>query len=264
MTIDVKIIKGDLCTKKIEMKELIPEGFKYGVFSEDFVLQKGEISDCIIVYNPNAIGCGIEISLNENNDVNLSLIMPASTCEIKDFYNIIVDICTKLKTDCFMQNHRMKKIDVIEELISDAEKSSIDIISDMNKKIKFEDYGGMFLFGALHPIAVGIKEIDIINKENLKPLEDFLNNMQQIDAYYAVPKYDKKEDGTVFGVYYLKSGTKAIVPEMPCDFTDSDSEIKEWYVSIDDKIISYDKFIDSVKNKKYYDDFSLLINVVSY
>lgn len=145
MTIDVKIIKGDLCKEKIEMKDLIPEGFKYGMFSEDFVLQKDELSDCIIVYNPKAIGCGIEISLNENNDVALSLIMPASTCEIDDFYNMVSDICRKLNTDCFMQNHRMVKIENIDELISDAEKSSLDIIKDMNNKIKTEDYGGMFL-----------------------------------------------------------------------------------------------------------------------
>lgn len=260
MSVNVKISQKGIFKKNLVLKDLIPHGFDYGIIDERYVLSENKTSDYVIVYDSNLIARGIEISVENKNTVSLSISLPTSLEEIKDFYNIISNICAQFKVNSFMRDDKKEKVLDIEKFIDFDKRASIDALDDIAVKI---DSGctDMYIFGALHPIAIGEKEIKDINRNTLDNLRDFLHSKQKIDAYYAEPHFYKKKDGTIFGCYAIGPDILSIVPLKPFDILGNFKDLDKWYVMLDKGIVAYNDFINNIKNKEYYDNSNVIVNI---
>lgn len=202
MSVNVKISQKGIFKKNLVLKDLIQHGFNYGIIGERYVLSQNKISDYVIIYDSNFIARGIDISVENKNTVSLSISLPTSLEEIKNFYKIVSDICAKFKVKSFIRDDKKEQVLDIEKFIDLDKRASIDALDDIAVKLD-SNYTDMYIFGALHPIAIGEKEIRYINRNILDNFRDFLHSKQKIDANYAEPHFYKKKMALYLAVMLL-------------------------------------------------------------
>lgn len=264
MAVKVKITQKGIMKKQIELQQLIPSRYGYGILNDQYVLQENQISKYVIVYNPVSIARGIEISLDENdrNSVWLSLSLPTAIEEIKGFYSIVKSICEKLHTTYFTRDEKQGGFSDFDWMIQSDKEASEEALNDMFDKIGTE-YVHYYIFGALNPICIGEAEKEKLKFCGLNGFGEYLNNIQKVDAYYTAPNFYQKKDGTIFGCYAICADITSIVPLKPKDIMGRMKEVNEWYVLLSDKTVPYQAFIDSIIDKEYYDDENVLIRGIS-
>ena len=138
----------------------------------------------------------------------------------------------------------------------------------------FEEEGNhLTIFGVMHPLVMGEKEIAEIG-DDIDKFSQWLNEKQQLDAYYASPHFYQKQDGTLFGSYAIGAGIASIVPTTPEKplFADKDMTVDHWYVLLGNsdeskrkndgiRAIPYDKMIESVQKSEYYDADHIVVEL---
>ena len=205
----------------------------------------------MLIYEESQPARGIELSF-EKDDIFLALNLPTTLPEIRCFYNSIERICKKLKKHSYLRDGKKVLLKEKENLIRCDAAASIEALRDIEGKLVSGEYTYFVLFGVLHPVSIGLQEINEINGD-LDCFARCLDRLQSIDAYYAWPKSYKISDRWA-GIYVVGADIQSIVPIEPSFLINSSQNIDEWYMLFGEKrVVKYQDFIEHVNEKRYYD-----------
>lgn len=251
-------------SKKLTLKDILPEGFGYGVIDDYYRLSCDECGDYTVIYEYAHPARGIEVSFNDK-EVHFRLSLPNCQREISWFYMIVEATCKKLHTKTFYRDGESAELSKIEQYIQYDIAASKEALKSTEDMIKSDEYESLITFGVMNPIYLGLKEIEQIGGD-LNKFGEFLEE-KQIDSYYAVLHFFAKNDGSNFGVYMIACETRSIVPVKPYVPIGQNLEVNDWYVCLqgppDNKFINvkYDDFIAYLTNAEYYDSKHVTITL---
>ena len=253
MSVTARIKQKSLFKKKMNLEDIIKfTGLSYGVCDENYRLNKDEISEHTLIYDETKLARGFELWL-EGSDVLLSLSLPTAPSEIRLFYSLVEKICNEFNTKKYLREDEEAYLYEDEEFIKWDEEASIVALEDMTSKTE-DEYRCFEIFGIYNPISIGQRELQRIDC-NLNNLEEYLNEIQSLDAYYATPSvYRKKDTNELFGIYSIVADIPCVVPNKPYIILDQIKGINYWYVMIRKGMtVTYDDFINHISSKEYYD-----------
>ena len=253
MSVTARIKQKSLFKKKMNLEDIIKfTGLSYGVCDENYRLNKDEIGEHTLIYDETKLARGFELWL-EGSDVLLSLSLPTAPSEIRLFYSLVQKICNEFNTKKYLREDEEAYLYEDEEFIKWDEEASIVALEDMTSKTE-DEYRCFEIFGIYNPISIGQRELQRIDC-NLNNLEEYLNEIQSLDVYYATPSvYRKKDTNELFGIYSIVADIPCVVPNKPYIILDQIKGINYWYVMIRKGMtVTYDDFINHISSKEYYD-----------
>lgn len=277
MSIDIEIIQKGLFKKKLDYKTIIGD-LGYGVY-ENNRLTEGKLGGDFIVYDKKRIGRGISIvcSKDEKDKISLRLLSPTCEEEIDAFYGIIERIAKLWKCN-ILQDGEAVEPNNLGAICADMKKANNSYLRLMlDKNGDFRD-GTVTLFSAMWQLDLGDEDkAEILAADDIvKAYGDWLHRLQEMDVYYAVPKF-YQTDGGILGMYFITENTESaipLVPSVPFGVTDGEGnplEVSNWVVSFysitrDETVgrMSYEKFVEKVKDKgRRYDASRIIIGGMS-
>ena len=191
MSVTARIKQKSLFKKKMNLEDIIKfTGLSYGVCDENYRLNKDEIGEHTLIYDETKLARGFELWL-EGSDVLLSLSLPTAPSEIRLFYSLVEKICNEFNTKKYLREDEEAYLYEDEEFIKWDEEASIVALEDMTSKIE-DEYRCFEIFGIYNPISIGQRELQRIDC-NLNNLEEYLNEIQSLDVYYATPSVYRKK-----------------------------------------------------------------------
>lgn len=253
MSITARIKQKSIFKKKMNIKDIIKlTGLSYGVCDENYRLDRDEISEHTLIYDETRLARGLELWL-EGTDILLSLSLPTAPSEIRLFYNVIKQLCNELNTRKYLREDVEAHINENEEYIKWDEEASVAALEDITNKTG-DQYQRFEIFGVYNPISIGQVELRRINK-NLINLEEFLDDIQSQDVYYATPSvFRKKDTDELFGIYSIVVDVPCVVPNKPYIILNQIEGVENWYVMVRKGItVGYEDFINNVASNQYYD-----------
>lgn len=253
MSVTARIKQKSLFKKKMNLEDIIKfTGLSYGVCDENYRLNKDEIGEHTLIYDETKLARGFELWL-EGSDVLLSLSLPTAPSEIRLFYSLVEKICNEFNTKKYLREDEEAYLYEDEEFIKWDEEASIVALEEMTSKTE-DEYRCFEIFGIYNPISIGQRELQRIDC-NLNNLEEYLNEIQSLDVYYATPSvYRKKDTNELFGIYSIVADIPCVVPNKPYIILDQIKGINYWYVMIRKGMtVTYDDFINHISSKEYYD-----------
>lgn len=253
MSVTARIKQKSLFKKKMNLEDIIKfTGLSYGVCDENYRLNKDEIGEHTLIYDETKLARGFELWL-EGSDVLLSLSLPTAPSEIRLFYSLVEKIWNEFSTKKYLREDEEAYLYEDEEFIKWDEEASIVALEDMTSKTE-DEYRCFEIFGIYNPISIGHRELQRIDC-NLNKLEEYLNEIQSLDVYYATPSvYRKKDTNELFGIYSIVADIPCVVPNKPYIILDQIKGINYWYVMIRKGMtVTYDDFINHISSKEYYD-----------
>lgn len=265
MSVNVTIKEKGLRKKRLEIKDVILEGMRYGIMDESYRLEEGGVSDYTVIFNDKEIARGYEISFKKG-EINLNMPLPTSKHDICFFYEYVKILCEKSNTKAFFREGEKCTFDKIPSFIDMDIKTSESALKLIEENINKGEYKNMYLFGALNPVAIGKKEIEKIDGD-VNKLGELLNHLQRKDLYYAAPKVYQRKDGTYFGVYILTENIPSILPyQAELLITDKKINVSEWNIGfvVDKQVkgfVLYDAFLSFVKKEENYDSKHFIIKI---
>lgn len=253
MSVTARIKQKSLFKKKMNLEDIIKfTGLSYGVCDENYRLDRDEIGEHTLIYDEAKLARGFELWL-EGSDVLLSLSLPTAPSEIRLFYSLVEKLCNEFNTKKYLREDEEAYLYEDEEFIKWDEEASIVALEEMTSKTE-DEYRCFEIFGIYNPIAIGQRELQRIDC-NLNNLEEYLNEIQSLDVYYATPSvYRKKDTNELFGIYSIVADIPCVVPNKPYIILDQIKGINYWYVMIRKGMtVTYDDFINHISSKEYYD-----------
>ena len=253
MSVTARIKQKSLFKKKMNLEDIIKfTGLSYGVCDENYRLDRDEIGEHTLIYDEAKLARGFELWL-EGSDVLLSLSLPTAPSEIRLFYSLVEKLCNEFNTKKYLREDEEAYLYEDEVFIKWDEEASIVALEEMTSKTE-DEYRCFEIFGIYNPIAIGQRELQRIDC-NLNNLEEYLNEIQSLDVYYATPSvYRKKDTNELFGIYSIVADIPCVVPNKPYIILDQIKGINYWYVMIRKGMtVTYDDFINHISSKEYYD-----------
>ena len=253
MSVTARIKQKSLFKKKMNLEDIIKfTGLSYGVCDENYRLNKDEIGEHTLIYDETKLARGFELWL-EGSDVLLSLSLPTAPSEIRLFYSLVEKLCNEFNTKKYLREDEEAYLYEDEEFIKWDEEASIVALEEMTSKTE-DEYRCFEIFGIYNPISIGQRELQRIDC-NLNNLEEYLNEIQSLDVYYATPSvFRKKDTDELFGIYSIVADIPCVVPNKPYIILDQIKGINYWYVMIRKGMtVTYDDFINHISSKEYYD-----------
>lgn len=253
MSVTARIKQKSLFKKKMNLEDIIKfTGLSYGVCDENYRLDRDEIGEHTLIYDEAKLARGFELWL-EGSDVLLSLSLPTAPSEIRLFYSLVEKLCNEFNTKKYLREDEEAYLYEDEEFIKWDEEASIVALEEMTSKTK-DEYRCFEIFAIYNPISIGQRELQRIDC-NLNNLEEYLNEIQSLDVYYATPSvYRKKDTNELFGIYSIVADIPCVVPNKPYIILDQIKGINYWYVMIRKGMtVTYDDFINHISSKEYYD-----------
>ena len=123
----------------------------------------------------------------------------------------------------------------------------------------------MTIFGVMNPIDIGKNEIRQISGD-LTRFGDFMDRLQNMDIYYAAPRFYQMKDGKILGAYALSADVPSVIPLIPRAgmMLNEDVKVDVWNVSLviaEEEIhtIMYEDLIDFVGEREHYDADNILV-----
>lgn len=265
MSVTVKIKPKGLFAKKLTLQDVLLEQMHYGIMDAHYRLEMGTVGDYMTVYDTKILARGYELHF-EGKNIELRLFLPTSSREISAFYDYVVYICKMVGAKTFEREGETVTFEQIPQFIADDEKGSLGGLEYMRENIEGGKTEHLQFFGALHPIDLGKRELEIIG-DDLDKLGEFMNEMQQLDAYYAAPILYRQEDDTVVGVYAITADTRSIVPLKPgVSVAHHGLQVQEWYAVLgiaegEQATVRFENFLDAVDKSNYYDAGHFLLTL---
>ena len=254
MAVDACIMqKGFFHRKKFTMDDLVHMShLSFGSFDANFRLIPGQISNHTILFDKTFLQRGIEIYI-ENHEICLRLNFPTSMDEIQLFYYLIKLYCKFMEQEEFVKDDEIIGLDEINLQMAYDKRTSADALRELKDTIVDDTY--FTIYGILHPISIGKKELDYFETD-LDLFGQYLNSKQQMDAYYAAPR--------IYDIHGIKTGIYSIGTDLPTILpVDLDTnEIKNWYVLLQEsKCVRYKDFLNHIDLSSYYDANHCLITI---
>lgn len=213
MSIDVCIKQKGLFKKTIPLDVIVGDELAFGI--NDGMRMVGDDQEGnMIFYNPNSIGRGFHISWDEEekNELNLRLLNPTTTDEMRSFFNCLRRITSYWKCSV--------TIDGIEEDIDEYLSQEDDllafnhrIIKEVSEKIANGETDSLTLMSTMWPLVIGKDEAErfILNPHLFS---SWMHELQSHDYYYAKPQFFKTDQG-IKGIYALTEDCPTLLPNKP-------------------------------------------------
>ena len=267
MSVDVTIKSKGIFKKNLTIRNVKMGNMRFGILDEAFRLAENEQGDYMVIFQTKQICRGYEIHF-ERGEVDLRLPVPTSGEDIRFFYKFIKHICNLMGTKTFEYNGEKNTFNDIDSCIEDDTALNKKVFSELIlDKVNNDPEESIYIFGAIHPISIGKREIDKINGD-IEQFGKMMHELQTFDAYYPKPIIGCHNDNSYFGTYALTENVVSIFPFVPSIIMNENEDIKEWYVSflISKKIagsIPYEKFIENVNKDDIYDTGHFIITMDS-
>lgn len=260
MAVNIKITQKGLFKKNLSIEQIAKENnLSYGISDDNYRLVENEISNYTLLYNKKVLSRGIEISISKN-DIFLQLNLPTSIYEIESFYNLIENICKKIKVNKYIRDEELVNVKDNSIFIKYDKEASTNALITIKENLDKEKYSHLEIFGIKNPISIGKIEIEKIDT-SLEKFEKLLNDLQNFDYYYAAPRVYKKENKLI-GIYVVGENILSVIPTEPYVVLKQISNVEEWYIMLgENNIIRYNDFINNLNNTTYYDNNHILINL---
>ena len=177
MSVTVEIRQKTIFRKPLTLEDVIRlSGLSYGTADENFRLIERETGNCTLLYDPEKLARGMELSVNENA-ISLKLSLPTSKAEIRRFYEVVKLLCTTLKTKQFILEGQTQTLRDIDTLMQNDANASMGALDDLNQEISKNEYKHFQVFGTCFPISLGKHEFDYIGND-LDRLGELLHYLQ--------------------------------------------------------------------------------------
>ncbi|MGN0674416.1 MAG: DUF4299 family protein [Oscillospiraceae bacterium] len=276
MSIDIEITRKGLFKKALDYRTIIGN-LGYGVYRNNR-LDEGKIGEEFIVYDKNHIGRGISVvcGKDEKNRVELRLLNPTCNEEIDVLYDMIERICSVWTKYIVKQDDEEIKLSDFSEWRSKMKEFNSNSLDSFLEKM--ETMENLTLFSAMWQLDMGQEERKkiLVSDEPVKAYGEWLHRLQEMDIYFAMPRFYNTDNGLV-GVYFITEDTLSavpLVPAVPLGLTDENGKpvkIDNWRASLysitaDDTVgdMPYSNFIDRVKDSaKRYDGSRIIIEPMS-
>lgn len=224
----------------------------YGISDNAYVLAQGETGKFNILFSSAPIGRGMEVSLEERKVV-IGLPLPNTPHDIELCYRLTAELCKKLKLETFHRDGEEIPYTQSASLITVDLQASLNALRNMEQQIRSGEQSTLSVFGALNPIVLGIPEFDAIG-DTLYGFQDLLDRLQQMDAYYTVPRFFRLEGGPVVGMYFLAEDLLAVMAHDPAPVYQKVEGISGYYVRIPGQYdIPYADFMAHAEHTGRYD-----------
>ena len=248
MSVTVEIRQKSIFRKPLTLEDVIRlSGLSYGTADENFRLIERETGNCTLLYDPETLARGMELSVNENA-ISLKLSLPTSKAEIRRFYEVVKLLCTTLKTKQFILEGQTQTLRDIDTLMQNDMNASIGALDDLNQEISKNEYKHFQVFGICFPISLGKHEFDYIGND-LDRLGELLHYLQSQDVYYAAPKVYRVKERLV-GIYFTEADLPTVLPTEPYIILDQIKGIEDWYLMLkDQRTVRYEDFMNAVSEK---------------
>lgn len=251
MAVELEIRPHGLFRKKTTLAQLA-EGLAWGVSDENYCLVPDKEGQNTVLYDPAHIGRGIEASFAADGAVHLRLPLPADERETALFYRLAERACALLGAKDYRRdgekalpadNARLTALDC---------GASADAVQNFSQQIFTEDYQSFTVFGARIPLSIGREEVRQFGGD-LARFGTWLDERQQLDAYYANPKVYRRADETLFGLYFLAAGVRSILPTRPYIVMDQIKGVGSWYIILGEKrlTVPYDRFFAAAAGEPF-------------
>lgn len=267
MAVEVCINNKNLFKKKLNFKDILLNDMRYGIIDDAFRLEEGRTGAWTVIFNSNKICRGYEVSIDKDC-IKLRMPLPTSRSDIEYFYEYIKFLCKKMNAKKFTRDEEEISFDIIERCIELDVEASNNALIKMKQELEEGKYSSLYTFGAICPIALGKRELNVINGD-CEEFGELLNELQKIDAYYAKGSIYQKENGEYFGIYVLTEDVNSIFPNKPKILMSEEKyKVDEWYVGfvIDQEskgFIPYNDFLESIKTNKLFDAEHFIITLDS-
>ena len=252
MSVTVEIRQKTIFRKPLTLEDVIRlSGLSYGTADENFRLIERETGNCTLLYDPETLARGMELSVNENA-ISLKLSLPTSKAEIRRFYEVVKLLCTTLKTKQFILEGQTQTLRDIDTLMQNDANTSMGALDDLKQEISKNEYKHFQVFGICFPISLGKHEFDYIGND-LDRLGELLHYLQSQDVYYAAPKVYRVKERLV-GIYFTEADLPTVLPTEPYIILDQIKGIEDWYLMLkDQRTVRYEDFMNAVSEKTYFD-----------
>ncbi|GLG05444.1 DUF4299 family protein [Sellimonas catena] len=252
MSVTVEIRQKSIFRKPLTLEDVIRlSGLSYGTADENFRLIERETGNCTLLYDPEKLARGMELSVNENA-ISLKLSLPTSKAEIRRFYEVVKLLCTTLKTKQFILEGQTQTLRDIDTLMQNDANASMGALDDLNQEISKNEYKHFQVFGICFPISLGKHEFDYIGND-LDRLGELLHYLQSQDVYYAAPKVYRVKERLV-GIYFTEADLPTVLPTEPYIILDQIKGIEDWYLMLkNQRTVRYEDFMNAVSEKTYFD-----------
>jgi hypothetical protein len=249
--------------RALTLEDVLPEELSYGIADEFERLQEGEKGQYTMLFDPENIGRGFQIRF-DGTTTELHLNYPNSRHDTELCYMMVERICKMQKVNSFEYEGGTVTLDRIEQVIQrdvDMTAYTLELYAD---KVRSGEAKSILLFGVINSFDVGEKEIGLFGAD-IDKFGEWLNKMQQMDVYYAVPHFYRKKDGSVFGSFAVKAGVESVMPLTPrIPFSmHGQFEVGSWYVMLgysDDRktgngldAVEYGALKEYIEKSQYYD-----------
>lgn len=252
MSVTVEIRQKSIFRKPLTLEDVIRlSGLSYGTADENFRLIERETGNCTLLYDPETLARGMELSVNENA-ISLKLSLPTSKAEIRRFYEVVKLLCSTLKTKQFILEGQTQTLHDIDTLMQNDMNASMGALDDLNQEISKNEYKHFQVFGICFPISIGKHEFDYIGND-LDRLGELMHYLQSQDVYYAAPKVYRVKERLV-GIYFTEAELPTVLPTEPYIILDQIKGIEDWYLMLkDQRTVRYEDFMNAVSEKTYFD-----------
>lgn len=260
MSVTVEIRQKSIFRKPLTLEDVIRlSGLSYGTADENFRLIERETGNCTLLYDPETLARGMELSVNENA-ISLKLSLPTSKAEIRRFYEVVKLLCTTLKTKQFILEGQTQTLRDIDTLMQNDANASMGALDDLKQEISKNEYKHFQVFGICFPISLGKHEFDYIGND-LDRLGELLHYLQSQDVYYAAPKVYRVKERLV-GIYFTEADLPTVLPTEPYIILDQIKGIEDWYLMLkDQRTVRYEDFMNAVSEKTYFDSNHRIISL---
>lgn len=215
MSVDLTITQKGIFKKTLPLSVILGDKLRYGVPGEGNCLEPGKTGDgCLILYLPDAIGRGFSITwtLNEMNKVDLRLLTPTCTAEIREFYNTVARITKYWNGELCVEGY-IEKPDEWLAGMGEFILFNKQALNTYARKVADGEEKYYVLNCALWPLVMGREEAQKF-VDHPAAFDAWLHEKQSIDAYYAAPRFSIV-DGEVIGRLMLAEDYTTILPLNP-------------------------------------------------
>lgn len=228
------------------------ENLSYGSMDNDFCMVFDEIGTYTVLYDPDNIGRGFEVWV-ENDNVVIRMPLPNTENDIRHLYSLAQKICRFFGVDSFLCDDELVPFEHIPLKIEQNINASLSGLKAIENQIMSGENSSMLIFGATNPVTLGPDQLEEIGG-TMEGFEKFMHRLQQLDVFYANPRFYKLPGDRVFGLYFVGENVMTVVPHTPSYPFAKIDNLKGYYVRVPDgNDIPYGDFIAHATNMGPYD-----------
>ncbi|MBQ2692021.1 MAG: DUF4299 family protein [Clostridia bacterium] len=228
------------------------ENLSYGTLDQNYCLQIGVTGDHNVLYSEERIGRGFDLTV-EFDHIHISLALPNTPHDIELAYRFTLKLCEYTGTDSFFRDNEEIFIDEAQGLVTLDLQASINAMNKMAGDVISGEKDNMGVFGALYPIFLGRKELELVGG-TLQGLEEYLHAVQATDIFYAGPRFYKMKSGDIVGLYFVGENIETVIPTNPLPPFYKMDDVRAYYVHLPDAInVPFEAVINHVRDADFFD-----------